>query len=313
MQILILEYFTSGAAGLNPDPALTAEGDAMLQALIMDLQNTPFNLTTLRAQSLLPLAGAAHQWVGDLTEFPALLAAQLEQAEATLIIAPETNHILYDMARIVTDSTSQWLGCTPEAIFICTDKMLCAEHLERAGITTITGQLAIDWLAQPAFSGPFICKPRDGAGCVETYFFNDAKALQTHLEQSSHQDLTQQLVQPYLTGQSLSLCLFISDSTCQVLSLNRQQIEKQAGQLHFHHVETGIDYPSSFSQQDAQQLAKQLHRAIPGLWGFIGVDLLHSAERTYLIEVNPRLTTAFNHVPKLGISSSQLLLEALPS
>jgi len=46
--------------------------------------------------------------------------------------------------------------------------------------------------------------------------------------------------------------------------------------------------------QALRQLAMQVHQALPGLRGFVGIDLVwHALRGPVVIEVNPRLTCAY--------------------
>jgi hypothetical protein len=42
-----------------------------------------------------------------------------------------------------------------------------------------------------------------------------------------------------------------------------------------------------------QQLVGQIARAFPELWGYVGIDLIETAEQMLVLEINPRLTTSF--------------------
>jgi predicted ATP-grasp superfamily ATP-dependent carboligase len=48
-----------------------------------------------------------------------------------------------------------------------------------------------------------------------------------------------------------------------------------------------------FTLEQAQQLAQQIHLAIPGLWGHIGIDLILIKDTAYVVDINPRLTSSY--------------------
>jgi predicted ATP-grasp superfamily ATP-dependent carboligase len=57
-------------------------------------------------------------------------------------------------------------------------------------------------------------------------------------------------------------------------------------------------------------LADDIARALPGLWGYCGVDFVETSAGPIVIEVNPRLTTSYTGLHRaIGINSAQLVLE----
>lgn len=62
-----------------------------------------------------------------------------------------------------------------------------------------------------------------------------------------------------------------------------------------------------------QQLAEQVERAIPGLVGYWGADMILAADgQLTLVEVNPRLTTPYIGLSKLLTENpAELILDAI--
>jgi predicted ATP-grasp superfamily ATP-dependent carboligase len=57
-------------------------------------------------------------------------------------------------------------------------------------------------------------------------------------------------------------------------------------------------------------LASAVCRALPGLWGYCGVDFIEADTGPVVIEVNPRLTTSFAGLHRaIGINPALLVLE----
>ena len=53
-----------------------------------------------------------------------------------------------------------------------------------------------------------------------------------------------------------------------------------------------------------------LNRLLPGLFGYIGIDLIISGNQIYVIEINPRLTTSFAAIYRtFGINLLDLIVE----
>jgi predicted ATP-grasp superfamily ATP-dependent carboligase len=57
-------------------------------------------------------------------------------------------------------------------------------------------------------------------------------------------------------------------------------------------------------------LAVGVAEAIPGLWGYAGIDLIETPEQILVLEINPRLTTSFAGLnTALGINVAGLVLQ----
>ena len=86
-----------------------------------------------------------------------------------------------------------------------------------------------------------------------------------------------------------------------MLSVNRQQIEICAdGRLVYRGVAVNTMVASSPRHAALARFAQQVAAAIPGLRGFVGIDLVwHAARGPVAIEVNPRVTCAY-----VGLSAS---------
>ena len=57
-------------------------------------------------------------------------------------------------------------------------------------------------------------------------------------------------------------------------------------------------------------MAQSVCRAIPGLWGYVGVDLIMTEEGPVVLEVNPRLTTSYVGLSQsIGINLASLMLQ----
>ncbi|WP_152543639.1 ATP-grasp domain-containing protein, partial [Methylibium sp. T29] len=99
----------------------------------------------------------------------------------------------------------------------------------------------------------------------------------------------------WVDGEPLSLSLLCRDGSAELLSINRQRIAiADDGQLS----DEGVTI-NALALDDARapalaRTAQAVARAVPGLRGFVGIDLVwHPQRGPVVIEVNPRLTCAF--------------------
>ena len=75
-----------------------------------------------------------------------------------------------------------------------------------------------------------------------------------------------------------------------MLSVNRQHIRLEEGRLHFQGVTTNA-LPDP--DQRYADLALRVGTAIPGLWGYVGIDLIDTEAGPVVLEVNPRVTVSY--------------------
>ena len=311
MKIVVYEHFTSGALQGDDLPAeLAAEGDAMLQAIVADmLQNTPLQPLILRDSRLSPVADCDNRLIKNSDQYQTLWPQLLADENYFLLIAPEMGGILQQLAEAVLAAGKILLGSSPAAIALCSDKLRCGQFLQQHDLPTIHSQHTADWLNQPAFDGAVVCKPNDGAGCVDTYYFQESHSARQYLLNLPVSQRQQQIVQPYITGKAMSLSLFI-DKQAQILSLNQQTITINK-QIHYQGSVVDVPYPATFSKAQAQLLVDDLLLALPVLSGFVGVDIIISDEKTLIVDINPRLTTSFNQLTQSGLSPAGLLYQSL--
>lgn len=311
MKIVVYEHFTSGALkGQTLPVELAAEGDAMLRAIVEDmLANTAFKPIILRDNRLAHLPGAQNMTIANSEQYQQIWQQCISNETLFLLIAPETDGVLQQLTEAVLEAGNTLLGSSPEAIAICSDKLRCSQFLQQHNLPTIETQSAEEWLNQPLFTAPIVCKPNDGAGCVETYYFAEASDAKAFLQKMPESKRCQQIVQPFYDAQAMSLSLFI-DQSVQILSLNQQLINIDR-QFSYQGSQVGVPYPAGFSHEQAQILVDQLRLVMPGLSGFVGVDILIDKQQALIIDINPRLTSSFNQLQQTGQSPAALLYQAL--
>lgn len=297
MKIFIYEHLTSGAlAGQRISDSLLHEGEAMVKAISNDLAALGYQVTLLRDSRLPDLSDASGKIVSVQVDSPAvyqrLWQQSLQQFEHFMVIAPETGGTLAQLVTQLERRGKHHLGCSAEAIRDCSDKLLCSQRLRSQQILTPVTMLAADWLSQydKIEEQDWIIKPRDGAGCEQTFRMNAAEAGD-YLFSLNRALRRQMIVQPYINGEALSLNLFFNHNGVELLSVNRQHIQQQGQQLRLEHCETGQQ--DRVDADQLQRLILQIQATMPGLWGYVGVDLIQTAEALWLIEINPRLTASY--------------------
>ena len=316
MKLFVYEHITSGALinELLP-PSLAREGNDILQATINDfLQLNSIELTILRDKRLAKLNNhdKIHCHIVDNEEdFQQLYRKTIHTTDFVLPIAPETDNVLSTIQEEILSTGKGLLACQPDATRICGDKYSCYQKLHNANFRTIHTLLASDWVEKQFDASAYIVKPRDGAGCIDSLIFADKTSLSQYLSKQTG-NLSQQLVQPYTTGQAISLSVLYSENDSIILAINQQHINYDNGFIQFEGCTVNGITEAQFTFSQAHQLTEQLRQIINGLWGFVGIDLILNDDAATLVDINPRLTTSYVALHQsLEYNPAQLLLNVL--
>jgi predicted ATP-grasp superfamily ATP-dependent carboligase len=314
MKILVYEHITSGALCAEPLPGhLAREGNAMLQALLNDLaENQEIQLVILRDSRLdIPSNIHRYHYIRDLNEFRRCWLACLDYVDAVLPIAPETDGLLAEIQTWALKAGKHLLGCRPEATHIAASKSRTAKCLSAAGLITAPTVWLRNWQPNNCMEGALICKPDDGAGCTDVLYFESATALSTWKQQRPPETWENQIVQPYLQGTAASLCLLCGEDKARLLCGNHQQIQVEDGAMRLTGITVnGIEH-HRLDHKTLEDIADTIAGALPGLWGFVGVDLILGPQPVVL-EINPRLTTSYVGLREAyGINPATWLLTLL--
>lgn len=268
----------------------------MLKALCHDLAALDCELTVMRDSRLPALKDPTGRIsvlpVNSQQDYRQIWQQSLQQHQQFLVIAPETDGLLEQLVNQIEHLQKHHLGCTASAIELCSDKLKCSQWLNRNAILSPETFKASEWMTviKTDNQADWIIKPRDGAGCEQTFKLPTQAAI-SHLRSRSTSELENCIIQPFIEGTALSLSLFVTAQEIHVLSVNRQHMDESEHQLHLAHCEAGRD--DLIESASVSRLTQQIHATMPELWGFVGIDLVQTADSLWLIEVNPRLTVSY--------------------
>ncbi|MFH0342380.1 MAG: ATP-grasp domain-containing protein [Chromatiales bacterium] len=325
-RIFVCEYITGGGlAGEALPVALAAAGDSMLRALLDDLRAIPTVKTAttrdprlvsldpdIETQVILPQGSVWERW-----------EQCIEAADAVWPIAPETGGVLERLNRCVLDKNRILIGCHPQAVQVTASKFRTARELKRHHIPVVeTAYLNTEL---PSSDGGWVIKPDDGAGCEETYYFRRAEdvissgkwthglilntppftagTLALGFPKGSSATLpfglgrgsypareVKLIVQPYIPGIPASLSVLCYDGSHSLLACNAQRIQITNHRL----VYSGVAVNAlAHRRHEFEELASRILEAMPGLRGYIGIDLVITESGPIVMEINPRLTEAY--------------------
>lgn len=292
MRILVFEFITGGGFNNNFLPhSLVQEGELMRLALLLDLMAIPGIEVSLMHDPRLPLDKRMldNQLIKIIPitpeqDFWQVLAEQAPLCDAVWPIAPESEGVLQAISYWVEASGLKLLGSSSEAVALTADKYRLFKRLEDQRIPLVKTYTFAELDVLP--SGPWVIKPRDGVGCEGIVRVNsvvDFKAVT---------DPEKFIIQPFEAGKLLSLSCLFKGGRGVLICMNEQSIKQNEETFELERITVNVNQMTA----EVPVLVEQLANTIPGLWGYVGIDLILSTEGLKVLEVNPRLTTSYSGI-----------------
>jgi tyramine---L-glutamate ligase len=301
--VLVYEFFSGGGFPEGEMPAgLASEALGMLWAVLEDFrrwgavrtitaldprfeERVPgLNRKTLPADEVVCALPGKHEEI---------YLSLLERCDAALVIAPETDGILTVMTDLAEAAGVNLLGSSASAISTAGNKATCARLFDLAKLPAPRTRVAsFDSASRIAeeMGCSLVIKPLDGVGSEGVCRLDSLSELPAALTLIRHVTSQEQiLLQSLASGIHASASLLIAGSRCLPLSLNLQLMEEG---FSFKYRGSRVPYDHK-ERQRAIDLACSAVRLIPGLSGYVGVDLVLGEDIVQLIEINPRLTTSY--------------------
>lgn len=279
----------AGREGRLPE-SLLREGLAMVQAVAADAINGGFDVTLLRDIGVPAIVapGATIHDVDSRSSHARLFAEHAAEAEATLVIAPETDGALLQAVHAATEACATLTSPDEAFVRITSDKLATGTLLQDAAVPTPRfTPLEPDEPLPRDFEYPAITKPVDGAGSQDLFTV-------TGPDDRPPAYAWRRLLQTYQPGMACSVAAIgVAGSTPLLLPACRQRLSTD-GLLRYQGGATPL--PAGLDER-VRDLAKRTLAAMPPLIGYAGIDLVLGDDpaggRDYVIEINPRITTSF--------------------
>lgn len=304
---MVFEYITGGGLLGQALPAsLASEGGLMLQALIAELKcldnielcvpldvrgNKPTFLSESEIVTLSPDCDIFRVLTGLLTE-----------VDLFWPIAPETNGILQSLAELAIAAHVELLSANPATLAVCADKYATYQALKARAMPVMETRL----LDQGAvgLGDNIVIKITDGVGCLDSLQVSTEHLSATIAELNEPQ---RYILQPYTDGQAASLSCLFKHGQAWLICYNHQQVVLEKGRFSLQgclvNVQTDkLDF--------YRKLTKEIAEALPGLWGYVGIDFIENHELGPLVlEINPRLTSSYAGIRQAtGINVAEQIL-----
>ena len=310
MKILVFEYITGGGFNKQNLPsALLAEGCLMLQALLDDLRRYAqlghelevIVMLDERVNSLIDTSGIQVVFISPEQNTTDEFTRLAQNCDAIWPIAPEFDGILQGLCQTVADLNKLLLTSPAKVVALTGDKWLSYQHLKQCHIATVPTRLFTGVDQYEGDCSAWVVKPLDGVGCIDSYILSDKQDFMAMQVRSGRY-----IIQPQLAGQTISLSCLFKQGRGWLLCANQQQftINKQQyylAQLIVNHTDDLAAY---------RALVDAIALALPELWGYVGIDLIETPEQTWVLEINPRLTTSYVGINKaLGLNVVEAVLQ----
>lgn len=293
-RVFLFEYLSACTAdrGDGAAAALRAEGLAMRDALWADLAAVPgveLGVATDRLEPPFAVDDRAptrpvRPFVGEaLIDF---VARQAKLHDLVWVVAPETGGLLASLNQVV--SPPRWLGCNGDAIRLASSKQATLARLQGHRIAT-----PLDFVNDTTVRH-WVVKPDDGAGSLDTRRHRDREAALIDGQHRARLGEATSL-EPWVDGDAMSLSLLVHGDRVELLAVNRQRLAIDAdGSVSLIEVEIAVADIETARHAALERIANAVCTALPGLAGWVGIDLVwHAAHGPVVIEVNPRVTSAY--------------------
>jgi predicted ATP-grasp superfamily ATP-dependent carboligase len=310
MKILIFEYINGGGCANTDLPtAIAREGWQMLTAVLNDLNaNGKHELTVLLDQRCLNTdlpQGINIITVTPMDDVLAIFSNAIQNCDAVLPIAPETEDILFTLCSTVEASGKCLLSSASSAVAKTADKLKTFTILSANHIATLPSHRLDKY---PHFhSQGTVIKERDGAGCENCFVCINEDDFEKLLVSLHHPQ--QYVIQPFVAGIALSLSVLFREGVGQLICINHQIIKTHENQrLKL----VGCEVNCNIDKTPFQTVVDQIAKAFPDLWGYAGVDIIKHEDQLLVVEINPRLTSSYKGIgAALGINVAELVLQLL--
>lgn len=325
MKIIVYEHVSGGGyTGQALPGGVLAEGYAMLQSFTEDLKAAGHHVTVLldeRISKLNPPLKADFIIPVSQPQEPTLFLLGLARVnDAAYIIAPETASTLQKIVKTIESTGKTSLNCSSDAIAEVADKAKLTETLQKNGYITPKTALfnindSLKYIKESInckLSYPLVFKPVDGAGCSGVSLIKDEDRIQDAIEKLKKEaDSKKFIVQEFVEGESVSVSLLSNGSKAVAFSLNKQNITlaEPTGESTYNGGYTPLNHPN---QDHIFVLSEKIVETLPGLRGYIGVDLIINQKGLYLVDVNPRLTVSYVGVRSIvNFNLAQAIIKAV--
>ncbi|TRO52259.1 ATP-grasp domain-containing protein [Candidatus Bathyarchaeota archaeon] len=306
LKLLVYEHISGGGHADKALPAsVLSEGFSMLRTLTADFKAAGHNVTTILdthiARFSPPIFANCIIPVISCREAQEKISKLSKQADATYIIAPETDGVLQSFVDTLEQTGVVSLNCGTSAINKVSDKAGFYLHMKKLGLSvpnTLTFIVSDDSKeiaksVRDCLGFPAVFKPSNGVSCSGISVVRNEEQVAGAVAKIKADSREKRfLVQELVKGIAASVTVFSVGSRVVPVSLNRQDVVIETHEA-FSNYNGGLVPLYHPKQAEAFEVAKKLVKSVRGLNGYVGVDFVLTEKEAVVEEVNPRLTTSY--------------------
>ncbi|MFT5394863.1 MAG: putative ATP-grasp superfamily ATP-dependent carboligase [Gammaproteobacteria bacterium] len=303
MRHFLHEFITGGGlSGQALPETLIREGEIMIQTLLFELIEAGYSdIALTRDKRLDSCEHKVKQYIvrESLEEE---LPEYISKSDVAWLIAPETGDCLARLAELFIRKGNIFVGSSPDAIRVASSKLLTCRMLAEANVKIVNTRALDDEI--PASETGWIIKPNDGVGGESCYFIKDKKRLAEITAEKKNNNF---VIQPFINGRHMSMSLLVFDDAVRLLGCNEQHVNIKDEDVSLSAI--GVN-ECLFLRDKMMCLATKIVSKISGFAGYIGVDMIEVNSELYVLEINPRFTTAYAGLSEsLGINITKKILD----
>ncbi len=291
-KILIYEYFTGGGI-INEElcsSSLLSEAKTIVNSVINEHCKSQEYKVHYFLDSRLELENPGKSIKVESSE-QLYDVKLLRTFDIVLPILPEQNMALYYYCKFLTEKNIKTLISSPDTIKVLSDKYEFSSFCLQHNIPSIPSYLSSQISA--ITSDTVIEKDRYGVGC-------------SHVKKICKKSVIQRkkmIYQPFIEGDHYSLCVYYDKKSFKLLTLNEQDIIFDNNSIKLRSLKVNVK--NSYYLQ-LHSILQKIHKFLPGLYAYVGLDIIITRDKILVVEINPRLTTSFTGIRStLGINLSQ--------
>lgn len=260
----------------------------MVTALAQDLLALGGHEILLIRNPQQPRALSAQGLTVVSVEGPGSLDSWLDQADGVWPIAPEGEGLLESLCQRIEARGKVLLSSPSAAVQLTASKLATQRRFTEKGLPGVP-TWPLESATDRGRGWPRVIKPDDGAGSEDTMVVDSPAAVERFLAKTPPR---RWIFQPYLSGRAMSLSALFRSGEARLLTVNAMAMSQQTGRFSLEGLTVNLTLaPRLFST--FERLTSQIAAAFPELWGYAGIDFLWNGQGPRLLEINPRLTTAF--------------------
>ena len=303
MKHFLFEFITGGGlSGQTLPDSLVREGRIMVKTILRELiacGHTEITITKDQRLKSFSKNVIEHDINTSIEE---MLPDIIRKSNISWLIAPETGNCLYDLTNLFLKNSSLFIGSSLNAVKIASSKQTTYDVLKNENINIPNTVFLNEEI--PNSNNGWIIKPDDGVGAENCIYIRDNYELKKKLLTKEPDNY---VIQPFIDGEHMSMSLFVYNKNVQLLSCNKQEIILQNNVIKL----TGIIVNEYLSYaKKMRELATEIVSAIPGLSGYVGVDLIRKNNKFFVVDINPRFTTSYAGLSgSLGVNITEKIVE----